>query len=964
MPHSLQPLVCFNSGELSPTLDSRLDLPAYRKGCRLLRNMIPLKTGGATRRPGTQWIALGKQNITGLPSVSRLQKFQYAPGTTFMLEFCDKGIRFYSNGAQVQVTTAPDWVTGTSYPAGAFVRYPAVTGGIYYLYNGPLVNSTSSPNTDTTHWTGGASSLPYEVPSPYLATNFTPPNYWTSDVFTLACCQINDVVYIVHPSYPVYKLISYSNTNWVMQAVQFMTPALLDQNATDTTLTASALTGAITLTASAAAWVTATYYTPGNSVTSGGLIYNCVQVHVSGTFAADLAKGLWTLVTIFQEGHKGSYWQLAYNRPASFIEFDATPSVGNYTFAGGSWYNSVSTLFIIGTWEFITYGTWQGDVSVQASYDNGVTWQVITTVSSRADANFNVSGQDIVGGLYRLVVTNAVATASASVPRLSLTADNQFVYGLVQITELWAAWVSGNSYVVGNVVNYGAHSYTCLVNTSGTTIPPSDPVHWMLGSPYIQTAQVITPLYATSATIYWSEGAWSDVRGYPQAAAVFQERLWYGGTTAQPQRVWGTQTDDIENFALLDQSQATYGLAFDLNAPGRGPIQWLAAQTDLMIGLAGAEWIMNSGTGTNTAITPSAVLAMEHSANGSAPSLPGLIISNAAFYVTRKGTRFQQMLFSVFTNKYMSQDMQVLSQHLTAARVKQFDFQQEFQNHSLLWAVCGDGSLISMTYAMEQEVFGWAKHLTGQDRGDLFLSAQVIYGSEGNDDEVWVSVLRQPGSSFLCQIERLWPVDWQTANEGLPDLTQAFYADWGLRLVQGTDISPASATFGAGFAGLTGRQLVVSINGRVAASGLVGSTLPPYGVVTVPNYVPVAGDVIVVGLPINWYVQPMRLDLDARARPIPAVNKSIAKLYPRLLNSIGGNWATRQNDIIPLPTYQATAVPGQPPPFMPNVPQEVEVDCGSFMQNEVDPQFILQGSDPLPFTVLGITVKYDISGSA
>ena len=912
MPHDLNPLVCFNGGEWSPSMDSRIDLPNYRKACRQLRNMIPLKQGGATRRPGTQAIAGGKASISGNPSVSRLQKFQYSPDTSFILEFCDHGIRFYSNGAQVTLASAPVWVSGTSYPAGAFVDNGM--GSIFYLYNGPIINSTIDPLSDWAHW-----SLQniYEVPTPYLGTNFTAPDYWDADVFQLQCCQINDVVYIVHPDYPVYKLTRYSDTNWVMQQVQFLVPAMLDQNATDTSITASTFVigPGVTLTATAPSWITASYYIPGNSVIQSSVIYNCTASHVSGTFTTDLANGLWTSVTIFQAGHVGSYWQLAYNRPTSFIEFDAAASGDNYTFSMGTWYGgSIDKINLIGNWTLQTYGTWTADVSLQASYDNGSTWKIITTVSSRNDANFNVTGTDSVGAIYTLVVTNPVAAASSTPPRVVLTAENQFVYGLVQITSVTNA--------------------------------------------YLSTCTVITPLYSTSATIYWSEGAWSDVRGYPHAVTVFQERAWYGCTTFQPQRIWATQTDDLENFSMLDQSQATYGMAFDLNAPGRGPIQWLAAQNDLFAGLAGAEWVITSGQGQgqNTPITPTSVLALENSANGSASNIPGIIANNAVFYVQRKRTQFQQMLFSVFTGKYMSQDMQVLSQHLTASLIHQFDFQQQFENQSLLWAVCGDGSLISLTYSMDQEVFGWAKHTTGEQESgnDLFLSVQVIYGKDGSDDEVWFSTLRDPGNSRRCTIERLWPIDWQTVDQGQPDLLQSCYAD----LAQ-VFISPATNVL---HTGPSSRPLVASLNGNIVFTDLVPTNLPPYGQITLPNYVPKTGDVVVVGLPINWKVQPMRLDVTMKG-PMPAITKAISKLYLRLLNSIGGNWATRQGEVTPLPTYKTNFIPGNPPPFYPNEPIDVEVDTGPLMQYEDDPQFIIQGSDPLPFTILGIVVKEDIGGS-
>lgn len=898
MPHALNPLVCLNAGEFAPAMDSRIDLPTYRKACRKLRNMVPMKQGGATRRPGSQYIANGQSAQDGTsPAVSRLEKFQYAPGTTFILEFCDGGIRFYSNGAQEQVSSPQPWATGTAYPDGSFATDGPTT---YYLYNGPLTPSTVTPSADPSHW---RAQTAYEVPAPYSATNFTAPNYWASDVFVLQTKQINDVVYIVHPNFPVWKLIRYSDSNWVMQQVQFLTPALLNENVTDITLTSGATTGTTSLTATAPAWVTATSYVPGNAVTSGAFIYVCLLAHTSGVFATDFANGDWKLTTLFLPGHTGSYWQLAYNRPSSNVPYALTAN------------GTSATLQLVGTWEVQTYGTWTADISIQASYDNGVTWQVITTLTSRNDANYDITGQDISGGIYRLVITNWVAATSATPPRVVLTADNQFVYGLVQIT----------------------------------TVAPL--------FPYNAAVKVIIPLFSTNPTQYWSEGAWSNVRGYPATVTIFQERAWYAATEFQPQRIWATQTDDLENFALVDQSEATYGMAFDLNAPGRGPIQWLSAQTDLFAGLAGAEWVITSGQ-QSAPITPTQVIALEHSVNGSTPNLPGLIIGNACFYVQRKGAAFQQMLFSVFTNKYMSQDMQVLAQHLTAAGVKQFDFQQQFQNQSVLWAVCGDGTLISLTYAMDQEVFGWAKHTTGDGSDVGFLSVQVIYGAAGQDDEVWVTVLRA-GNKF-CTIERLNSVDWQVEAVGQPDLRDAVYADCSVKVTSpGSNVIPGLPTFLAGRAAVAG---IVPVAGG-GMFGIDGLTVANDGSVTIPNYTPAVGDVVIIGLPILWTVQPMRLDVLAGGAQVPALRKAISKLYLRLLNSIGGDWATKEGDVIPLPAYPITQNSGNPPPFVPNVPVEVELDVGGLMQYANDPVFIIQGSKPLPFQILGITVKSDVGGA-
>lgn len=902
MGHNLVPLPNFAGGELSPLLDARIDLPAYRKGLRKCRNMIVLKTGGVTRRPGTQFIALGKNDAsatTTQPALSRLVKFQFAPGTTFQLEFGHKSIRFYSNGAQVTLglSDVSAWVSGTSYPAGAFVSY---LGQIYYRPT-VKINSTIPPFGDADGWVNQST---YEVPSPYSGLNYTAPSYWDADVFRIQVQQVNDVVYIVHPSFPVYKLTSFSNINWKLQEVQFLTPAMLDQNATDTTLQAGATSGSgVSLTASAPAWGTSTYYQPGNSVLQGGVIYKCLVPHTSGTFTTDLANGDWQATPIFNALHVGSYWQLAYNPPASSQLIDQQINA-NVT---------SGTVNVLGSWNLLTYGTWTATLAVQASYDNGTTWQTVTTLTSTNDANFNISGQSLTPALYRIDITGYSSSTSATPPRVTLTPDNQFVYGLVQIT--------------GVTDNYNA------------------------------TCTVVNPLYATTATEFWSECAWSDYRGYPRAITVFQERMWYAGTIYQSQRIWGTQTNDIENFALLDQSQATDGMAFDLNAPGRGPIEWLSAQTDLMAGLSGAEWIVSSGQ-QNTAITPTQIVALEHSANGSVSNIPAQIIGNAAFFVQRRGASFMQMLYSVFTNKYMSQDMQVLSQHLTNAGVQQFDFQQQFQNQSILWAVTGDGMLIGMTYDMQQEVAAWHAHTTG-DTTDKFLGVSVIYGAAGQDDEVWVTVLRQ--NMTQCTVERLYPINWQTANAGQPQVNEAWYADCAISVT-----SPVSNQIPIPYADTNlpqNRTFCASINGAIAVNNL-SATLVTAGLwqVTIPNYVPVAGDVVVVGLPINWAVQPMRVDIVGNGVPVPVITKAVFQMWLRLVNSLGGQWQTEGGQAYDLPNYAITQNSGAAPTFPANTPVDVEVPVGQASQYAEDPQITVFGSDPLPMTILGITLKVDIGG--
>jgi hypothetical protein len=96
MPRSTFAFTNFTSGELSPRLDGRTDLQKYYSGCKTLENMIVHPHGGATRRPGTRFIAATKSN-----GEARLIPFEFSTTQTYVLEFGNQYMRVYKDGGQV-----------------------------------------------------------------------------------------------------------------------------------------------------------------------------------------------------------------------------------------------------------------------------------------------------------------------------------------------------------------------------------------------------------------------------------------------------------------------------------------------------------------------------------------------------------------------------------------------------------------------------------------------------------------------------------------------------------------------------------------------------------------------------------------------------------------------------------------------------------------------------------------------
>ena len=87
----------FTSGELSTRLTGRVDLKKYFSGCETLENFLIHPHGGATRRPGTRYVADAKS----ASAISRLIPFQFNVTQAYVLEFYNNGFRIFKDGGQV-----------------------------------------------------------------------------------------------------------------------------------------------------------------------------------------------------------------------------------------------------------------------------------------------------------------------------------------------------------------------------------------------------------------------------------------------------------------------------------------------------------------------------------------------------------------------------------------------------------------------------------------------------------------------------------------------------------------------------------------------------------------------------------------------------------------------------------------------------------------------------------------------
>lgn len=227
----------FNAGELSQTISGRVDIAKYQNGCKECTGFIPLVQGPARARSGTRFVA----EIADSNEQAWLYRMEFSDSVTFFLEFGNNTLRFYVDHGRLE---------NASIPYSPFDLYTPgeVVAGYLCIRE---VSGIAPPNA--TYWypltTNPATSLKiYEWPTPWSTSDMLN----TDGTWRLGLEENGDVLYIAHPSYPVYKLTRLTNSRWSLEAIEFTGGPFIGVDPKETiTVYASAATGTgITLTAS------------------------------------------------------------------------------------------------------------------------------------------------------------------------------------------------------------------------------------------------------------------------------------------------------------------------------------------------------------------------------------------------------------------------------------------------------------------------------------------------------------------------------------------------------------------------------------------------------------------------------------------------------------------------------------------------------------------------------------------
>lgn len=337
-----------------------------------------------------------------------------------------------------------------------------------------------------------------------------------------------------------------------------------------------------------------------------------------------------------------------------------------------------------------------------------------------------------------------------------------------------------------------------------------------------------------SDTPQTARNPFSGPGNYPRCSTFIEQRLAFASTKVDPQAVWLSQSASYENFGYASPAKASDAVTFRVKARQVNEIRSMIAVKGLMLLTSSAEWIVSGGSQAD-AITPSSIKIDNQGYRGAAEVQP-VVVGNTVLFAQDRGGVVRDFSYEFAQDSFTGKDLTILARHLFENKnITQWAYAQA--PYSIVWTVLDDGSLVSLTYMKEHEVWGWTRHESGPDNNAVFEDVIVI--AEGNEDVPYFLVRRFINGAWVRHIERLHTREFSSVQD-------AFFVDAGL-----TYRGPA-ATVISGLGHLEGQSVVALANGNVVRNLTVTG-----GSVTLPNPATVAH----VGLAMEAMLETLNLDL-------------------------------------------------------------------------------------------------------
>ncbi len=558
-------------------------------------------------------------------------------------------------------------------------------------------------------------------------------------------------------------------------------------------------------------------------------------------------------------------------------------------------------------------------------------------------------------------ITTTTLYASADTGSVTITASAALfastdVGRLIRFREVlevtYDEWAASTSYANNEFVRYNGHVYkqvTGSTQTSGNTPPVHTSgtetygaIDWEyrhddtgyvkitgFTSSTVVTATVkeddggisVLPhniVGSSNATTKWSLGSFSSTTGFPRAIGFYEERLYFAGTTDQPQTIFGSVSADFENHTPGTEDDAAINVT--IASDQVNVIKHLLPARFLQLLTTSAEFTLSGGAGSEP-VTPTNVNVLRETTFGTGNIKP-LRAGNSTILIQKGAEKVKEITFDLDTDGLLGVDLTVLADHLARGGLTDMVWQQEPE--LLLWFVHADGRLIGLTYDRANATVGWHEHSLG---GDGIVESITAIPS-GAEDQVYLSVKRTIDGSTVRHIVYLKSLYFND------DVTDAFFVDSGLTYDGSATTTIKSLNH------LEGETVTILADGAAHADKTVSN-----GTITLDR----SASKVHVGYGYTSSLETLRMEAGAEDGIAQGKIKRIHGVTARFFQTVGAELGPDTANLDRLPFRDSSMAMDEAVPLFTG---DKEISFPSGYDN--DAKIVIRQTQPLPMTILAI----------
>ena len=347
-------------------------------------------------------------------------------------------------------------------------------------------------------------------------------------------------------------------------------------------------------------------------------------------------------------------------------------------------------------------GTWTATVTLQRSIGDEGNWE-------------DVSAQSF--------TSNATSTYSDGL-------DNQIVFYRIGIKS--GDYSSGTAELA---LDYAIGSITGVVRITAFSTSTS------------VSAEVLSDLGGTDATDNWSEGEWSDFRGWPSAPVLDGGRLWSFGLD----KSWGSVSDAFESH---DPDTEGDSAPINRSIGSQGPVataMWALPLLRLVVGGDMATYTIKANS-FDEPITADAFNVKAPATQGAA-QVNAVKVDETGIFVQSSGTRVFELQYDGGLADYLPVDLTAVAPEIGEPGIIAVGVQR--QPDTRVHAIRSDGTVALLVRDRAEDVRAWLPIKTSGASGKV-VDVVVLPGDE--EDKVYYEVERTIDGNTVRYLER-WALE-------------------------------------------------------------------------------------------------------------------------------------------------------------------------------------------------------------